>query len=154
MTISLSSPVTGGAQTGFTAPTYTMTADVAPDALSRQWAVTALGGTQAGVSLHTASSPFTITVKRPASFKTPGPANSNGVVFPAGRNVWKLMTRKGMTPAVNQSPIVGFITTEFSVVAGAEGYDAANIRGAASLHIGSIWQLSAGIGDSLVSGIM
>lgn len=51
MTIALSSPVTGGAQTGFTSPTYTLTADTPPAGSGgKQYAATALGGTQAGVT--------------------------------------------------------------------------------------------------------
>jgi len=65
MSFNLTSPVTGASQTGFTAPTYTLTVDTAPDVNAKQWAVTALGGTQAGVSSHSVASPFTVTMFRP-----------------------------------------------------------------------------------------
>lgn len=45
MTMNLTTPLTGAAQTGFTAPTYTLTLDVNPAQNAKQWAVTALGGT-------------------------------------------------------------------------------------------------------------
>jgi len=61
MTWSPTTPVTGGAQTGFTAPTYTLSVDTAPDINGKQHAVTALGGTQAGVTSHSVSNPFTVT---------------------------------------------------------------------------------------------
>lgn len=155
MAISLSSPVTGGAQTGFTSPTYTVVEDSAPDALSKQWAVTALGGTQTGVTTHSASSPFTFTVRRPASFKQAGVPNpSTGVIYPTGKNVWKLIVRKGMLPAANQSYQVGMVNSEIPVPAGADTYDAANVRAKFGFYVGCCWQLSAAIGDMLVTGVM
>jgi hypothetical protein len=62
MAIALTTPITGTAQTGFTAPTYTIAADTAPVINSKQWVVTALGGTQTGASASLVSSPFTIAV--------------------------------------------------------------------------------------------
>jgi len=155
MTISLSGAITGGAQTGFTSPTYTVTSDVAPDAQSRQYAVTSLGGTQTGVTTHTATSPFTFTVRRPVSFKQVGVPNpSTGVIYPSGKNVWKMIVRKGCTPAASQSPIVGLASVELSVPAGADTYDAPNVRAMVGFLIGCLSNQSSGIGDSLVSGIM
>ena len=69
MTFSLTSPITGAAQTGFTTPTYTHVADTAPDVNGRQVAITALGGTQAGVTVHSVASPFSITFFRPKAYK-------------------------------------------------------------------------------------
>lgn len=69
MTINVTTPITGGAQTGFTAPTYTNAADLSPDINAKQYAVTGLGGTQAGVTAHAASSPFLITYYRPKVYR-------------------------------------------------------------------------------------
>lgn len=155
MTVSLSSPVTGGAQTGFTSPTYTVVADQAPDALSKQWAVTALGGTQAGVTTHSASSPFTFTFRRPASFKQAGVPNpSTGVIYPSGKNVWKGLIRKGTQPAANQQYVTSMITVEMAVAAGADTYDPANVRAMVGFGVGCLNQISAGLGDTLVTGVL
>lgn len=59
MSFTLTSPITGAAQTGFTSPTYTLTSDLAPDNNGKQVAVTALGGTQVGVTTHSVAAPFT-----------------------------------------------------------------------------------------------
>jgi hypothetical protein len=75
MSFTLTSPITGAAQTGLTAPTYTHTPDVAPAASGRQVAVTALGGTQTGVLAHTVSSPFTLTFFKPSVSKVLGKVN-------------------------------------------------------------------------------
>lgn len=58
MSITFPGTLTGAEQTGFTSPTYTTAADNAPDFNAKQVAVTAVGGTQAGVTAHSVSSPF------------------------------------------------------------------------------------------------
>lgn len=155
MTMSLTSPVTGAAQTGLTSPTYTHSVDVAPTAEGKQWAVTALGGTQTGVTIHSVASPFTFTVVKPKNFKFLGKPNPvTGVIAGIGRNVWTALTRKGVLPLAGQPYQNLIIRTTIEVPAGADTADAPNIRAALSMHIGSLSQLSAGTGDTTVSGIL
>lgn len=154
MSIALTSPVTGSAQTGFTSPTYTHVADTAPDANGKQYAVTALGGTQAGVTVNSVSSPFTTTFWKPKFARMMGKMNSLGYVVGNPVNVYKHVTRKGVQPAANQLNQNMIITTTISVPAGAENYDAANMRAALSLHIGALNQQSAGIGDLANTGVL
>jgi len=154
MSMLLTSPVTGGAQTGFTAPTYTLIADIAPDINGRQFAVSALGGTQAGVLAHSVASPFTITVVRPRVFKVLGKPNLNGLIRDVPVNVYKVNCRKGVLPLAGQPFSVGMGRVELSVPAGSDTADAANLRAMCSLLIGALNQLSAGTGDTLVSGII
>lgn len=155
MTMDLSSPITGGAQTGFTSPTYTIVADTALDNTGRQKAVSALGGTQTGVTVHTTSSPFTVTVVRPKTFKVLGQPNpTTGLLPNVPKNLWKVIVRKGVTPLAGQPVSNLNIVCNIDVPAGADTADAANVRAAISALVGALNQLSAGIGDSLVSGIM
>jgi hypothetical protein len=155
MTMLLTTPVTGGAQTGFTTPTYTLTADTAPDTNGRQFAVTALGGTQAGVTTHTVASQFTVTVTRPKVFKSLGKPNPvTGLVKDVGVNVFKLIVRKGVLPLAGQPYQHAILRAELSVPAGSDTADAANLRAAVSLLVGSLNQLSAGTGDTLIAGII
>jgi hypothetical protein len=70
------------------------------------------------------------------------------------RNVYKLITRKGVLPLAGQPYATMLITTIIEVPAGADTADAANIRAGLSMHIGSLSQQSAGSGDSAVSGII
>jgi hypothetical protein len=149
-----SSPVTGGSQTGFTSPTYTLTDDLAPNANGKQVAVTAVGGTQTGVTTHSVSSPFTITFTRPKTLKTLGMPNSNGYISSVPRNLYKLIVRKGVTPAADQPAQVMLAECYIHVPAGADTYDAANVRAALSAMIGTLTAESAGIGDSAVEGII
>lgn len=155
MAVTLTSPITGLAQTGLTSPTYTHVSDFAPDSNGRQVAVTALGGTQTGVTAHSVASPFTITVVRPKVFKFLGKAHPvTGVVSNIGKNVYKLITRKGVTPLAGQPYQVMLVVTNIEVPAGADTADAANVRAALSAHFGALSQQSAGYGDTAVTGVM
>lgn len=153
MAYSPSSPVTGGAQTGLTSPTFTLTLDLAPNALGKQYAVSALGGTQTNVDVNMVSKPFTVNFVRPAAFKQVAQPNPvTGVLSRTSHNVWKLITRKGVVPLSGQSPQTMLVTTTFEVPAGSDAVEPEDIRAALSLHIGILNQQSAGIGDSLISG--
>lgn len=149
------SPVTGGTITGFTSPTYTLSTDYAPDASTgKQWAVTALGGTQASVRTHSATDPFTVSFFRPKVFKSPGQPNPvTGAISSVPFNVFKQIVRKGVLPAANQAARPMRVTTSFEVPAGADTYDAANVKAAVSLFVGVSNQQSAGIADTLISGL-
>lgn len=155
MAVNLTSPVTGAAQTGFTSPTYTITSDTAPNASSRQWAVTALGGTQTGVTISSVSSPFTVTIERPAAFRQLSQPNPvTGVVSNVPRNKYVMRVRKGVTPLSGQNPQVLLAEAVFWIPAGSDTADTANVRAALSLLGGAIAQTSAGLGDTVTSGVM
>lgn len=155
MAFTLTSPITGAAQTGLTSPTYTLTTDLAPDANGKQVAVTALGGTQTNVISHSVAAPFTITFTRPRVFRSLGKPNPvTGLVKDVPRNTFKLITRKGVLPLSGQPYATMLITTTIDVPAGSDTTDAVNIRAALSAHIGALDQQSAGAGDTAVSGIV
>jgi hypothetical protein len=141
-------------QTGFTSPTYTVVTDVAPDINGKQYAVSALGGTQTGVVAHTIASPFTWTYWRPKVLKILGsPDPTTGVVSSVPRNVHKVVTRKGVTVLAGQPSQNMLITTIVEVPAGADTADAPNIRAALSCHIGGLSQVAAGLGDTTITGV-
>lgn len=155
MTISVTTPVTGSAQTNFTSPTYTVVLDTAPGTNGKQWAVTALGGTQAGVRTHSASDPFTITFERPVSVRSaPIPNPVTGVIGNVPRNTYKVRVRKGVIPVVGQNPQIFLSTLVQDVPAGGDLADPANIRAANSLLIGALTQQSAGWGDTQISAVI
>lgn len=153
MTVALTTPITGQAQTGFTSPTYTITADLAPSALGKQYAVTGLGGTQAGVTTHSVSSPFTLTFFRPPTFKTVGKPNPvTGLIRDFPVNSWKFVARKGVTVQSGQPIQIAEASLSMKIPAGADLNDAPNVRALLSALFGAAVQASAGIGDSLVQG--
>lgn len=154
MSWGLTSPVTGGAQTGFTSPTYTTVADVAPDVNGKQQAVSALGGTQAGVTVHSVAAPFTVTFIRPKTFKALGKTNPiTGLLPSVPKNKLRVIVRKGVLPLAGQPYSVAVCDLTISIPAGSDTADPANIRAMLSLLVGAINQQSAGIGDTAVSGI-
>lgn len=68
-----SSPITGAPCTDYlTSPTYTVSATSGPVQNSRSAVVTALGGTQANVGVHSVDGPFQIIYTWPNPFKTVG----------------------------------------------------------------------------------
>lgn len=154
MAISLTTPVTGSAQTGLTSPTYTIVADTNPDNNAKQWIVTALGGTQTGVTVHSISSPFSVAFWRPRVFKTLQWINNlvGGTLRSVPKNVYKVITRKGVLVAANQAPQQMMITTAIEVPANADTYDSLSVRAAISAHIGAISQQSDNVGLLATSG--
>lgn len=155
MAFAPSSPVTGAAQTGLTSPTYTIASDVAPDVNGKQYAVTALGGTQTGVAVHSVSSPFTVTYFRPKTYKSLGTVDPNtGQLRAVPMNVHKVIVRKGVLPLAGQPASTMRATLSLEVPAGSDTADAEDIRAALSLLIGVLNQQSAGIGDTVVTGVV
>lgn len=158
MTISLTSPVTGGAQTGFTTPTYTVTADNAPNASTgKQWNVTAVSGTGNTPRLHAISDPFTVLFERPGLLKTLAVLVSGvtGLYGSVPENVYTgCRVRKGVNIAANNIPRVMVLDFKARVPAGADAFNPVDIRGGLSLFIGALNQVSAGLGDTLTTGTL
>jgi hypothetical protein len=155
MSFAPTSPVTGAAQSGLTSPTYTLTADVAPAQNAKQYAVTALGGTQTGVISHSVAAPFTLAMFRPQNPQILSPVDPvTGVLRRVPVNTYKVITRKGVLPLAGQASKNMVVTTMIDVPAGADTADPASIRAALSAHIGLLSQVSAGVGDTAINGIL
>jgi len=154
--INVTSPVTGSAQTGLTSPTYTVVTDTAPPGNpGKQTATTSLGGTQTGVTTHSVASPFTSNFTRPATLRVLGQPNPvTGVVSLIPKNIYKLITRKGVLPLAGQAYQTMIIETVMNVPAGSDLADPQNIRAGLSCHIGLLSQQSAGLGDLLCNGVL
>lgn len=155
MSIAIPGSITGSAQTGFTTPGYTTTQDTSPDVNAKQSAVTALTGTQAGVTAHSVSSPFLVSVWKPKQAAVLGKPNpTTGLISNVPKNEYKIITMKGVTPAVNQPFQKVIVRTLIEVPAGSDTYDSANVRAALSAHIGTLSAVSAGVGDTVINGIL
>lgn len=150
-----SSPITGAAISGLTTPTYTLTVDTPPDVNSKQWAVTALGGTQTGVSTHTPESPFTLTFKRPKSLKGQPVKNPvSGVISGNPKNEYKMLVRKGMSiDAVSGQKDVLLAELRLVVPSGTALASPAEINAAASFIGGVVASQIQGICDTAKTGI-
>lgn len=155
MAISPTSPLTGAAQVDLTSPTYTLTSDTPPNAHSVQWAVTALGGTQTGVDAHSVSSPFTLTIERPATFKRLGTPNpTTGVISNVPNNVYVVRTRKGVEPDTDQPERVAMAETRIPVPAGSDLNDNVALQAMLSAHIGLLTDVSSALGDLVQDGVL
>ena len=156
MSINVTSPVTGGPQTGFASPTYTVVPDTAPPGNpGRQSAVTALGGTQTGVTTHSVASPFTVNFTRPSNLRVLGQPNPvTGVIQVVPTNTYKCIVRKGVLPLAGQAYRTALFSATCDIPAGADLADPANLRAGLSLFIGALNQQSAGLGDTIMSGII
>lgn len=153
MTISLSSPVTGATVSGLTSPTYSVVADQAPNAYSKQWYVSAIGGTQTNVDASsTASKPWTFTFTRPATLKTLNAVDATGVLRQVGFNAWELLMRRGLIPLAGQAVRVCNWRLQMPVLVGADTADPANIRAAVSSFFGVGNQQASGLADSMITG--
>jgi len=145
--------VTGSAVTGLTSPTYTFTADVAPTANGKQFAVTTLGGTQTGVRTHSISSPFSATWYRDPAPKQIGAVDSNGILRSVPNNKYRLIMRVGFLPLAGQQYRTGVIRVEFDVPAGAEVADPAQLKAAFSSLGGLLNQHANDHFNSVSTGI-
>lgn len=152
MSVALPTSITGSAQTGFTTPGYILVAGAYPGVNGKQNYVTALTGTQAGVRVHSVSDPFTLSAFQPVAPKSLGAMNSNGIFTNVPVNVYGVTVRKGLIPAANQPSQIGGVDVRVRVPAGSDSYDSANVRAMLSAVIGALSALSAGIGDTAVSG--
>ena len=147
--------VTGTAQTGLTNPTYTIVADVPPPGTKgKQYAVSALGGTQTGVESNVIGKPFTVTYIGPSAPRgAPSVSAVTGQPITVPRNTHKWIVRKGVEVVTGYfAPMNATLTLD--VPAGSEVKDPESIRACLSCLIGALSQQSAGFGDTVVTGVM
>ncbi len=142
--------VTGSAVTGLTSPTYTMSADSA-DSYSKQFAVTALGGTQTGVTVHSTSSPFTLTFSRPKSARVP---TLVGTQYQVPINTYYARVRKGVNAVAGQPMRIAMIEIRTNIPAGAETLDKANLDAMFSAAAGAFAAQLQGIRDMIANNIL
>jgi hypothetical protein len=100
------------------------------------------------------ASPFTITFWRPRVLKILGRLSPNGVLGAVPRNLYSVITRKGVTVLANQPIETATIESKISIPAGSDLADPANLKALFAAHIGSLSQQSAGLGDTVQNGVL
>jgi hypothetical protein len=154
MSWSPDSSTTGGAQTGFTSPTFTLVDDLAPVINAKQKTVSALGGTQGTAVANSASLPFTATFYKPAAFKQLPAANPvTGIRGPIPMNQYKLIIRKGGY-AASGVPVTAICRITWDIPAGMETYNPDDVLALASFMVGLLNEESADLGDTLKTGVL
>jgi hypothetical protein len=121
---------------------------------SRQWVVTALGGTQTGVRPHTAGDPFTILIRRSPYKARPAKNPVNGSYGTVPKNRIEILQRKGVYIDSSNTVEVMNLRLIAEIPAGAESNDAVNIRAAVSSFLGLLTEESADYGDTLITAII
>jgi len=148
------SPAVGAAVTGLTSPTYTLTADYV-QGNAKQFAVTALGGTQTSVDVNTVSKPFTVSMFKPPVLRTVPQVNPvTGILKNVPNNTYKFITRKGAAPAANQQNLQARVTTVIEIPAGTDTYEPEEIRAMLSCHFGIGWQSANDIAVTVITGVL
>jgi hypothetical protein len=154
MTWSPDSSTTGGTQTGFTTPTFTLVDDLAPVVNAKQKTVSALGGTQGTATANTLSKPFTATFYKPAAIKQlPAPNPVTGARGAIPNNQYKLIIRKGGNAEAGV-PVTLIIRLTIDVPSGMETYNPDEVRAAMSFLVGVLNEESADLGDTVVTGVL
>lgn len=153
MTITVTSPITGSAQTGLTAPTYTHVSMAAPSNNGKQIGITALGGTQTGVRVASASDPFWINFVSPVTLKGSKLDSDGNLVGSQQYNVFRLIGTKGVVAVSGSGSVPMRAKLEISVPVGADLNDPANVRAFLSAFIGWLNQQSSGLGDTVITGL-
>jgi hypothetical protein len=123
MSVNLTSPVTGTVLNGFTAPTYTLTVANPADNFTRNWIVSAVGGTQGSVAVHTLSNPFAVMIKRPKTLKQAPPVDPSTGLYKGSvpKNLWTVSILKGVQMSTPDGKIVTIpIKIEIPLPAGVE----------------------------------
>jgi hypothetical protein len=154
MTWSPDSSTTGGAQTGFTSPVFTLVDDQAPALNAKQKTCTSIAGSGFTATANSISSPFTSTFYKPQALtRLPAPNPISGLRGSIPNNQWRWIVRKGgLCAAGVPGVIVGRLTID--VPAGMDSYNPDEVRAFVSYLVGQLWEESADLGDSLVSGVL
>jgi hypothetical protein len=69
-------------------------------------------------------------------------------------NQYTVLTRKGVLPLAGQPFAIAMVKTIISIPAGSDTADSEDLRAMLSAHIGSLSQVSSGIGDTVVNAIL
>jgi len=159
MALNPTSPVTGATISGLTTPTYTITEDNPPDGDSRKWVITALGGTQTGVEVHSVSSPFSIVVTRPKQFKSLGrinPVTGAYAAFPTNETRVRMYKGATIVSGVVSSETTAVFDARFRIPAGTDlsGNDVEDIKALYSLLGGFLWANAQGMYDLATTGML
>lgn len=153
MTIAVASPIVGATTyTGLTNPTYTIAADQATVLNGKAYVVTALGGTQTGVEVSSASNPFTLEFNRPLNLRVLPAVNANGQLGNVPKNVWVVKGRKGVDVLSGQPKQVMTCRLEIGVPANADITDPESIRAGICEFLGALHESGNDLADSIIQG--
>lgn len=148
------SPVVGQTGvTGLTNPTWTLVADVAPVANAKAYYVSALGGTQTGVEVHSASNAFQLIQYKPSAYKQLGQLNAAGQPSSFPINSYSFVVKKGVEVYTGIRRTMT-VKTIIEVPAGAESTDPESISAALVAHAAALHVNAASWRNDIVLGAL
>lgn len=149
------SPVVGAPVTGLTSPTYSLVGDVCPSQNGQQWAITACGGTQTGVEVHSASKPFTVAVYRPGTLKLRTAVDPvTGQLQSNPKNTYAVVVRKGVTPLAGQPAVVALCRCQFEIPAGSDLADPEDLSALMSFVGGFLYANASALANTVKTNIL
>lgn len=154
--MAFSTSVSGQIVTGLTTPSYTLSPDIPPALNAKQWLVSALGGTQTGVTAHSVSFPFTVTIFRPLVPKqAPFPNRATGIIVNNPVNTYKRIVRKGgfYNTSVTQLGTMVSVDT-ITIPANMDAVDKPDIAAFFSMKGGFDYGNAQAFYDMTVSGLL
>lgn len=139
MSINLVGPTAAITTNNVIAGTYTFAEDMANDNRTRVYVVSAIGGTQTGVNLHTVDAPKQVMFKRPAQFLQPSAFNTvSGRYGRVPKNVTRVIGRGSCNVAAGQVEIIQ-MSTDIGIPAGGVTFDRANVEASVAMYIAALW---------------
>ena len=151
-----SSPITGAAVPAhLTSPTYTLTQTSFPDTNGRKYIVSAVGGTQTGVSVHSVDSPFYLTYSWPKVFKTINAGILGLVGYSRNLPVNKFTFKVVKGGSINAGGGIGELNADANIYVpvGMSSFGPAEIAAAMSALAGALSQGAAEILASATTGV-
>jgi len=141
------------AVSGYTSPTFTLSASSLTIPNGKMATVTSRGGTQPSTTdVHSASRPFSFMVTRPNNIQTLPAVNNSGVLPQVPINPYHVGSRKGMTVLAGQPSVPGYVKTVLGIPAGADLADPGAVSAMVLSHCMLLAQLVSGIIDTANSG--
>lgn len=154
MSLLLTGPTTAITTATLTAATYTFVPDLSSDNRSRVAVVSAAGGTQPGVSVHTADAPKQMIFKKPAAFLQPSAYNTvSGRYGKVPKNVTRVIFRGSAKVAASQWESIP-IALDIPIPAGAGSFDRANVDASVLAFITGLYDQREELCQYLYDGLI
>lgn len=153
MSINLAGPTAAITAGNLTAATYTFVSEMASDFRSKAFVLSALGGTQTGVTPHTVDAPKMFIVKKPASNAVASAYNTTtGRYGKVPKNTTRVIGKGSANVAAGQVETIP-ITLDIAIPAMAMTYDRPNVEASVLMFIAALYdqkeELIAALRDGL-----
>lgn len=120
---------------------YTFAADLATDGRSRVAVVSALVGTQPGVTVSSVDKPKKVIFKKPAQFAVPRGYNAiSGRYAVVPKNSYRIIGQGAANVTASQIETIP-IVLDIAIPAGATSYDRANVEASFLAFLGAVHEM-------------